>query len=505
MQNKNIRDIVIVGGGTAGWMTAAAMARILKGDYRIRLVESDDIGIIGVGEASIPHLATFNSILRIDEAEFMRATQGTFKLGVEFVNWGAIGDRYVHGFGKLGPDLDGLPFHHFWLRQQQEGQASDLAKYSINTAAARQAKFMRAPADMAGSPLSEIVPAYHFDASLYARYLRKLAEQGGVKRTEGKIVQVLQRPLDGFIEAVVMENGEKVTGDLFIDCSGLRGLLIEQTLKTGYEDWSHWLPCDRAVAVPCASAPRLLPYTRSTARSAGWQWRIPLQHRIGNGYVFCSRFISEDEATATLLANLDGERLAEPRALKFMTGMRRKAWHRNCVAIGLSSGFLEPLESTSIQLIQSGISRLLNFFPTSVPSEPDIAEYNRLMRREFEHIRDFVTLHYHAQRRDDAPLWRYCREMDIPESLKHKMELFQAQGRLLGEEYELFAQGSWFQVMDGQGLRPRGYNAIVDVIAPDDISEFIEGIRRAVKNCLDFMPTHEEFIAKNCKATAPAS
>jgi len=500
-----VRSIVVLGGGTAGWMTAAALAKISNARVAVTVVESDEIGIVGVGEATIPGIVRFNTMLGLDENEFLRETQGTFKLGIEFQDWTFIGDRYMHAFGRFRQDIQLTTFEQIWQRMHLNGQAADLREYSITKSAAYAGKFMRPRFDVPDSPLADIAYAFHFDASLYARYLRRYAEARGAKRIEGRVVEVLRDGVSGDIAGLVLASGQRVEGEFFVDCSGFRARLIEEEFKTGYEDWSHWLPCDRAVAVPCASAPKLLPYTRSTARSAGWQWRIPLQHRIGNGYVFCSRFISEDEATATLLANLDGERLAEPRALKFMTGMRRKAWHRNCVAIGLSSGFLEPLESTSIQLIQSGISRLLNFFPTSVPSEPDIAEYNRLMRREFEHIRDFVTLHYHAQRRDDAPLWRYCREMDIPESLQHKMELFQAQGRLLGEEYELFAQGSWFQVMDGQGLRPRGYNAIVDVIAPGDISEFIEGIRRAVKNCLDFMPTHEEFIAKNCKATAPAS
>ena len=349
-------------------------------------------------------------------------------LGIEFQDWTFLGDRYMHAFGRFRQDIQLTTFEQIWQRMHLNGQAADLQEYSITKSAAYAGKFMRPRFDVPDSPLADIAYAFHFDASLYARYLRRYAEARGAKRIEGRVVEVLRDGVSGDIAGLVLASGQRVEGEFFVDCSGFRARLIEEEFKTGYEDWSHWLPCDRAVAVPCASAPKLLPYTRSTARSAGWQWRIPLQHRIGNGYVFCSRFISEDEATAPLIANLDGERLAEPRALKFVTGMRRKAWHRNCVAIGLSSGFLEPLESTSIQLIQSGISRLLHFFPTSVPSEPDIAEYNRLMRREFEHIRDFVTLHYHAQQRDDAPLWRYCREMSIPESLKHKMALFQTQG-----------------------------------------------------------------------------
>lgn len=498
MENKHIRDIVIVGGGTAGWMTAAAMARILKGDYRIRLVESDDIGIIGVGEASIPHLATFNSILRIDEAEFMRATQGTFKLGVEFVNWGAIGDRYVHGFGKLGPDLDGLPFHHFWLRQLQAGQAGDLARYSINTAAALQAKFMRAPADMADSPLGEIVQAYHFDASLYARYLRGLAEQGGVRRTEGKVVRVVQRPADGFIESVVMESGEQVSGDLFVDCSGLRGLLIEQTLKTGYEDWSHWLPCNRAVAVPCGPAEPLIPMTRATAHSAGWQWRVPLQHRIGNGHVYCSEFMSQDEATSILLKNLDGPQLAEPRLIPYVSGRRKKIWNKNCVAIGLAAGFFEPIESTNIHLIQTGILRLLTMFPNAGFAEADIAEANAQAQIEYERIRDFIILHYKATQRDDSPFWNYCRNMAIPDSLQHKIDLYRSNGRLVNAEKDLFGVVSWLQVMHGQHIRANGHHPFADVRPGAEVAEFLGDVERVVQKCVDFMPSHADYVRQYC-------
>ena len=500
MNQELVRSIVVLGGGTGGWMTAAALAKIVNGKVDITVVESDEIGIVGVGEATIPGIVRFNTMLGIDENEFLSETQGTFKLGIEFHDWTSIGDRYMHAFGRFRQDIQLTTFEQIWQRMSLNGQAVDLREYSITKSAAYAGKFMRPRLDVPDSPLADIAYAFHFDAGLYARYLRRYAEARGAKRIEGRVVDVLRDGSTGDIAALVLASGQHVKGEFFVDCSGFRGRLIEDVFKTGYEDWTHWLPCNRAVAVPCASAPQLLPYTRSTARSAGWQWRIPLQHRIGNGYVFCSRFISEDEATATLMSNLDGEPLAEPRVLKFVTGMRRKAWQRNCVAIGLSSGFLEPLESTSIHLIQSGISRLLNFFPTSMPSQPDIDEYNRLMRREFEHIRDFVTLHYHAQQRDDSPLWRYCREMGIPETLQRKMDLFQSQGRLLTEEYELFAQGSWFQVMQGQGLRPRGYNAIVDVIAEGDVSQFIEGIRRAVKNCVEFMPTHEAFIAKNCKA-----
>lgn len=503
MDQQIVREIIILGGGTAGWMTAAALARSLNGKVAITVVESDEIGTVGVGEATIPSIARFNEMLELDENDFLRETQGTFKLGIEFVDWTAIGDRYMHGFGRYRQDIQLTTFEQVWQKMNLHGRAEALQSYSITKQAAYAGKFMRPRLDVPDSPLADIAYAFHFDASLYARYLRRYSEARGVKRVEGRVVDVSLDPASGDIRTLVLASGERLSADFFVDCSGFRGRLIEDVFKAGYDDWSHWLPCDRAVAVPCAATLPLLPYTRSTARKAGWQWRIPLQHRTGNGYVYASQYISEDEACATLLGNLDGEALASPRTLKFVTGVRRKSWHRNCVAIGLSSGFLEPLESTSIYLIQSAIARLLTFFPSSVPSEVDIREYNRLTRREFEHIRDFIVLHYHATRRDDSPLWNYCRTMSIPESLRHKMELFQSHGRLFSEADELFAQGSWIQVMQGQGLRPRGYNPIVDVVDPNDISDFIGGIRQAIQKCVELMPTHEQFIKMNCLA-APA-
>lgn len=495
-----VRDIVIVGGGTAGWMTAAALSKLLSPAYRIRLVESDEIGIIGVGEATIPHIRGFNAALGIDEDEFLRATQGTFKLGIEFVDWGARGDRYLHGFGRVGRELDGIAFHHHWLRLRQLGQARDLGACSINTVAPGAAKFMRAREDMPGSPLADIVHAFHFDASLYARFLRRHAESRGVRRTEGRIVQVLQREPDGFIEAVVLEGGEKVAGDFFIDCSGLRGLLIEQTLKAGYEDWRHWLPCDRAIAVPCHSAGPLLPMTRSSARTAGWQWRIPLQHRTGNGHVYSSAHMDEDEATRILMANLDGEPLAEPRHIRFVTGRRRAFWVRNCVAVGLASGFLEPLESTSIHLIQSAVTRIAAFFPSAGFDDADIAEYNRQTTFEYERIRDFLILHYKATERDDSPFWRDCRHMPIPVTLQRKMDLYRSNGRLFREDNELFAELSWLQVMEGQRIRPHGHHPFADLRPLAETAAFVDDVERVVAQCVEVMPTQAEFIAAHCAA-----
>ncbi len=498
MTHHAVHNIVIVGGGTAGWMTASALSKIVGDSYRIRLVESDDIGIIGVGEATIPHINEFNRALGIDEDAFLRATQGTFKLGIEFVNWGHIGDRYIHGFGRVGQASDALPFHHFWLRLAKLGHAAPLDAYSVNTAAPRAAKFMRARTDMAGSPLADIAHAFHFDAGLYARYLRTYAEQRGVVRTEGKIAQVEQHTTSGFIEAVVLESGERIAGDFFIDCSGMRGLLIEQTLHTGYEDWSHWLPCDRAITVPCSSTEPLLPMTRSTAHAAGWQWRIPLQHRIGNGHVYSSNFMALDEATDILLRNLDGDALAEPRHLRFQTGRRKQFWKHNCVAVGLSSGFLEPLESTSIHMIQTAISRMVNFFPHAGFDAADIAEYNRHAQAEFENIRDFLVLHYKLTARDDSAFWNYCRNMPIPEALQHKMELFQSNGRIYPKKDELFAETSWLQVMVGQGIQPKAYHPFADLRSAAEVAAYVGNVEHVIAKCVNAMPGHAEFIATHC-------
>ncbi|MFZ6845796.1 tryptophan halogenase family protein [Undibacterium sp. RuTC16W] len=500
MQNSLIKNVVIVGGGTAGWMTAAALATVLRGKYSIRVVESDEIGIVGVGEATIPMIQRFNQVLGIDENEFLRETQGTFKLGIEFVNWGKLGDRYIHGFGTIGQDLFTVRFDQYWQKMRSLGKAKGLGEYSITRMAALANKFMPARHDVPNSPLNQIAYAYHFDASLYAKFLRKFSEARGVKRVEGKIVQVSQRETDGYIDAVVLENGERIEGDLFIDCSGFRGLLIEQTLKTGYEDWTHWLPCDRALAVPCESAPKLTPYTRSTAHKAGWQWRIPLQHRIGNGHVYCSQFTSDDEAAATLLANLDGKPLAEPRMLKFNTGMRKQGWNRNVVAIGLSSGFLEPLESTSIHLIQSSISRLIDFFPNQGFNPTEISEYNRQSRFEYERIRDFVILHYKLNQRDDASFWKSCAEMPVPDTLAHKMDLFKTSGRLLRIDNELFSEVGWLQVLEGQNLKADSYHSLVDLQSEADIIEYMESVRDVIAKCVDVMPDHAAYIAHHCAA-----
>lgn len=499
MKNEQIQDVVIVGGGTAGWMAASALISLLKGAYRIRVVESDEIGIVGVGEATIPMIQRFNQALGIDENEFLRETRGTFKLGIEFVNWGRIGDRYTHGFGIIGQDMETVRFDQYWQKYRAQNKVAPLEEYSITRMAAKANKFMPANREIANSPLNQIAHAYHFDASLYAKYLSRFAQARGVKRTEGKITQVRQRAEDGFVESVVLENGEEIRGDLFIDCSGFRGLLIEQALQTGYEDWTHYLPCDRAWAVPCESALTLLPYTRSTAHSAGWQWRIPLQHRIGNGHVFCSQFMSEDQAASILMANLDGKALADPRLIKFTTGMRKKIWNKNVVAIGLASGFLEPLESTSIHLIQSGIARLINFFPTRAFSQVEMDEFNRQSRFEYERIRDFIILHYKLNQREDA-FWKQCAAMEIPASLQHKMDLYKASGRLLRVEDELFAEVAWLQVMEGQNMPIEGYHSLVDLQTEADTLEYLESVREVIAQCVKVMPDHAAYIAEHCAA-----
>lgn len=499
--SQPIRNIVIVGGGTAGWMAAAAFAKVFGDKCAVRLIESEEIGTVGVGEATVPHLKLFNQLLEIDEVDFIKSVKGTFKLGIEFVDWARIGDRYIHGFGTIGHDYGLMPFHQYWIKAHMLGRAADIGAYSLNTAAAPRNKFMTAASDVPPtSPLAQIFYAYHFDAGLYAKYLRGYAEKRGVRRTEGKIVHVQQRGEDGFIEAVTLASGERIDGDLFIDCSGFRGLLIEQSLHAGYEDWSHWLPCDRAVAVPCENVSPLTPYVRCTARAAGWQWRIPLQHRCGNGYVYSSAHVSDDEAAATLLKHIDGHALAQPRVLRFTAGQRKRPWIGNCVAIGLASGFLEPLESTSIYLIQSGIARLVNLFPDRGFSPVVIGRYNAQAAFEIERIRDFIILHYCATERNDTPFWNQCRTMDIPAPLGDNIALFRDSGRFYRNAEEMFAQTSWVQVMLGQRIMPRGYHPAVDQLPDSELLEFVGGVQRVIAACVEAMPSHEQFIARYCAA-----
>jgi tryptophan halogenase len=504
MNEYAIRTIGIVGGGTAGWMAAAALAKSYGGRIAVRLIESDEIGTIGVGEATVPHLKTFNDALGLQEVDFVKAVQGTFKLGIQFRDWGRIGDSYVHGFGEIGHDYASQPFHQFWLKARLAGKGGDLGEYSVHTLAAPLGKFMTSAADVGvNSPLSHIAYAYHFDAGRYARFLRSYSEARGVVRTEGKIVGVVQRPADGFVESVKLESGESVAADFWLDCSGLRGLLIEQTLKAGYDDWTHWLPCDRAVAVPCAKVGPPTPYTRSTARGAGWQWRIPLQHRTGNGLVYSSQYLGDDEAAQLLLSNLDGAPAADPRLIRYTTGRRRRAWDKNVVALGLAGGFLEPLESTSIYLIQSGIGRLLQLFPDRHMSPTLSTRYNAEIRYEYERIRDFLILHYKATERDDTPFWRYCASMSVPDTLQRKMDLFMDSGRYYRDIEEMFAVTSWVQVLVGQRRIPRGYHPAVDLVPEADAERFVATVRAVIRNCVEAMPMHEQFIARHFTAPAP--
>jgi tryptophan halogenase len=505
MNDSHIRSIVIVGGGTAGWMCAAALSRLTRnGLTTITLIESEEIGMIGVGEATIPPILSFNQLLGIDENDFLRHTKGTFKLAIEFVDWTRIGHRYFHPFGSFGVDMDAVKFHQVWLKHHLLGEEQDIAEFNLCTVAARLGRFTRPSMDPS-TVLSSLKYAYHFDASLYAQYLRRYAEARGVVRREGRIVDVALRGADGFIEAVTMSDGTRIAGEFFIDCSGFRGLLIEQALKTGYEDWTRWLPCDRAVAVPCASAGEPLPYTRATARQAGWQWRIALQHRIGNGYVYSSRHLSDDDAAATLLANLDGEPLAEPRTLRFTTGRRRQQWNRNCVALGLASGFIEPLESTSIHLIQAGISKLLALFPDRTFNPLQTAEYNRLSALQFEQIRDFIILHYKATERDDSEFWNACRTMSIPDALAAKIELFRAGGRFFRFEDELFGEVDWISVLLGQNVLPLSYDPVVDSLNEQSVRASLGRLKVLIRKTAEAMPSHGAFLAQHCGAGATSS
>lgn len=499
MTQTPIKKIVIVGGGTAGWMAAATLSRLLQNKYEIHLVESDEISTVGVGESTIPMIRLFNNALGINEDEFMRETKATFKLGIEFEDWGSVGERYMHGFGKFGQDLWTLDFFQYWLRGYLDGKAPDLERYSINRMAAQASKFMRPSTEMGNSPLADIVYAFHLDAGLYAAYLRKYAQARGVVRTEGKIVEARQRA-DGHVESVVLESSVAIEGDLFLDCSGFRGLLIEQTLKTGFEDWSHWLPCDRAWAVPCELSGDLLPYTRASARPAGWQWRIGLQHRTGNGHVYASRFMSDDEAAGILLAGLDGKPLADPKLLRFTAGRRNKTWNKNVIAVGLASGFLEPLESTSIYLVQSTLSRLLSFFPDAGFTAADVDEFNRQCHVEMEQIRDFIILHYHCTTRSDTPFWNAVRTMDVPDTLRRKLDLYRGHGRVVRENNELFTEIAWQQVLHGQGVRPRAAHPLAGLLGEKDLEEYLGNIEKVVGKCVDVMPAHRDFIAAITRA-----
>jgi tryptophan halogenase len=502
MTQGNLKQIVIVGGGAAGWMCAAALSRLLKtNEVSLTLVESDEIGIIGVGEATIPDMLQFNLFLGIPEAELMRATQATFKLGIEFVDWHHEGNRYFHPFGFHGVDIDGIDFHQYWLRCRASGHPHPIGDYCLTELVARSRKFAFPDLRVPGAPASYLRYAYHFDATLYARFLRQYAEKRGVTRVEGKVLEVLRAPESGDITGVRLGEGRTIGGDFFFDCTGFRSLLLGKELGVPWVDWHHWLPCDAALAVACQHDGPPAPYTRSTAKRAGWQWKIPTQQRLGNGHIYCSDFMTEDEATHELLGSLDGEVIGLPRLIRFSTGHRERFWEKNCVAIGLSSGFLEPLESTSLYLIRQGISRFIALFPDASLPAVFRDEYNRWMRRDFEQVRDLLVFHYFANERPE-PFWRHCRNTEIPDSLRRRLALFAEGGRFLRNEGELFPNASWVAVMLGQHVVPRAIDPVVAGIPVAEIEQKLNLLRRSMNEYVDQLPSHAELLGGYCASRA---
>ena len=492
------RRVVVAGGGTAGWMAAAALARTMGRTVDLVLVESDAIGTIGVGESTIPPLVNYNRLLGINEAEFMRATQATFKLGILFDNWREVGSRYFHSFGLTGQDHWSAGFQHFWLDGLARGHHQPYDDYCLELIAALDGKF-------AHLPDNGMNYAYQLDSTLYARFLREMAGRDGAHRVEGRIVRVDLDGESGDIAALVLESGERIEGDLFLDCTGFRALLIEGALHAGFDDWTHWLPCDSAVAVQTASVRPAVPYTRAMAHDAGWQWRIPLQNRAGNGLVYCSRYLYHDAALARLLGNVEGEVLTKPNHIRFVTGARRRQWHRNCIAIGLSGGFMEPLESTSIHLIQRAILRLIRMMPMGEVSTRDIVEFNDQQDEDMAQIRDFLVLHYKVTDRRDSAFWRQCAGMPIPDTLHQKIELFRETGRVFRRHEELFAENSWVQVMLGQGITPRAHHPIAAKLRDEELSRMLATLRGNVARTVAALPEHASYVAQYCGAAGPTA
>lgn len=484
---ETVRKVVIAGGGTAGWITAAALSSQLGSLLDITLVESDDIGTVGVGEATIPTHKTFHRILNIDEREFMKATRATFKLGIAFENWGQVGDRYFHSFGKIGRSTWMGDFQHMWHYARSKGWCGDMDDYCFELQAAEAGKF-------ATSEKSQINYAYHLDASLYAKFLRNYSEQRGTKRIEGKIKDVKVHPDSGFIESLALEDGQTLAGDLFIDCTGFRGLLINGALGVEYEDWSHWLPMNRALAVQTKVDEEILPYTRSIAHKAGWQWRIPLQHRVGNGLVYCSDHMSDDEAHTTLMNNISGEKVSEPRPIRFCTGKRKQVWAKNCIALGLSSGFLEPLESTSIHLIQIGATRLVQMFPFDGINDALINHYNSYSNAELESIRDFLIAHYKLNQRQDSKFWQERAALDVPDSLQHRIDLYKNSAIAYQDGADLFRVDSWNQVMRGQGLESKGYHHMGRIVGEGQLEKALADLKGQIDKAVSNMPKHGDFL-----------
>ena len=486
---SRIRRVVIVGGGTAGWMAASGLSKSLVGTIDITLVESDAIGTVGVGEAVIPVIKSFHALLELEEKDFINAVNGTYKLGIEFENWGRLGESYFHPFGSPGVEAWAAQYHHYWLKARRQGETHALRTFSLEASMAMAGRFT-----LDSEPQPQY--AYHFDASLYAKLLRKISEAHGVNRVEGKVVDVNVHGESGFIQSVQLESGELIEGDLFIDCSGFRGLLIQQALKTEWEDWSHWLRNNSAVAVQTESVSPPAPYTRSTARTSGWQWKIPLQNRVGNGLVYSSEYLSDDEAKKALLDNIEGKPINEARVIKFRTGRRAQQWVKNCVAVGLSSGFLEPLESTSIHLIQNSVLRLVRMFPAMEIDPAEVRQFNNETTAEIENIRNFIILHYKVTQRSDSKYWNDCREMEIPEQLAHKIALFESNARVVRENNEMFRECSWAAVMLGQGMDPRGYHPFVDNLSDKQLHTLMAEVRTNVNRIVDASLSHRDFLAR---------
>lgn len=504
MADNRLRSVVIVGGGTAGWMAAAALVERFGANRhtRITLVESQEIGIVGVGEATVPHIREFLKHLKINEVDFVKRTSATFKLAIGFEGWAGEGTQFFHPFSEHGVPLLGTSFQHYWVKARQLGKADVIDRYVLSSELTRAGKFA-VPKSNDGKGFLFFNYALHFDATLVARYLKSWAMTAGVKHVEGKIGNVRLNGDSGNVEALELDGGRQIDGDLFIDCSGFQGLLIEKALGTGYEDWTHWLPCDRAMAMPCES--RLPPqsHTRSIAAKAGWQWRIPLQHRVGNGYVYCSRYLSDDEAMTTLKGSVEGPALAEPRLLPFRTGIRRKIWNKNVFCLGLASGFMEPLESTSIYLVQRGLQYLLGSFPQAVPNPALQENVNRRNRMHWDHIRDFIVLHYKLNGREGEPFWDECRHMSVPDSLTETIELFRETGRFSQETIEFFRASSWLALFAGFNLLPRYYSPSVDDVPEADVVRELENMAAGIASAVAKAPTHEEFIRANCPTSIP--
>lgn len=504
MKQIAVTSIVIVGGGTAGWMTAMALARTLgTQSCSIRVIESEGSGSASIDETTIPAIRDFNRRLGIDEQEFMRATGATFKLGIEFADWRSIGASYMHPSGPFGLDINGVGFHHYWLKQRIAGNTAPFDQFALASVAASKGRFKH-PAEDRRSVNFSYSYAVNLDASLYVEYLRGIAEKLGVQSIDGMVVDVHLRAKDGFVDSIVLESGESISGELFIDCSGSRGLLIEGALKTGYEDWRAWLPCDSALVVQTESTGDPMPYTRATAGYAGWQWQIPLQNRVSNGHVYSSAYIGEDVAASALLSNVEGQRLTEPQLTRFTPGKRLKMWNRNCVAIGSSAGFIDPLEPTGIFLIQAAIIKLIEFFPNADFAVADTCAYNRQLDKLFDDARDFVVLHYKATQRDDSSFWDYCREMSVPDELAQRLMLFASRGVALQRRDEPFVQASWLSVFLGQGVIPEAYDPRTDCIKDSEIAEYVTNIHQQINAAAEAMPPYSETVSQYCNPSASA-